>query len=79
VVHGRVLRAISRLTARERSRIRFSIDALTCGPDEAGAHQLKGRDEWSLRVGSRRILFEADEPSRTILVLRIGPRGDVYH
>ena len=39
---------------------------------------LRGRPGLRLRVGPWRIIFERDEESRIIDVLRIGPRGDVY-
>jgi mRNA-degrading endonuclease RelE of RelBE toxin-antitoxin system len=43
-----------------------------------GAKKLKGRNDWSLRVRERRIVFLADSIRRVIYVTRIGNRGDVY-
>jgi mRNA interferase RelE/StbE len=42
----------------------------------ARLRQLVGSSAKRLRVGDFRVLFEEDET--TILVTKIGPRGDVY-
>jgi len=36
-------------------------------------------DRYSARRGTYRILYRVDEPTRTVTVLAIGHRGDIYH
>ncbi|MCW5854016.1 MAG: type II toxin-antitoxin system RelE/ParE family toxin [Anaerolineae bacterium] len=41
--------------------------------------KLKGReDQWRLRVGDWRIIFEIDAPGRVIYIVRVLPRKDAY-
>ena len=35
-------------------------------------------DEWRLRVGDWRVRFRYEHPARTLVVLRILPRGQAY-
>ncbi len=40
--------------------------------------KLEGRTESRLRVGKHRVIYEWCDRGATLLVLKIGPRGDVY-
>jgi mRNA interferase RelE/StbE len=40
--------------------------------------ETSGRDAWRIRVGDYRVLYEIDDPARTVLVVHIGHRRDVY-
>ena len=39
---------------------------------------MKGGDFWRLRQGSYRAICRIDDGELVILVLKVGPRGDVY-
>ncbi len=78
VVLPRAATPMKRLPSTERTRITSAIDRLAFGPRAGGAKPLHGRDEWTLRVGERRVLFRIDESKRTIVVTAVGARGDVY-
>lgn len=69
---------LKRLPQPDRERIKAKIDGLENGPQAAGAKRLEGRVEWSLRVGKFRLILHVSEKERTITVLSIGSRGDVY-
>lgn len=69
---------LKRLRPSDQARFRQTIDGLETGPRAAGAKPLHGRPEWSLRVGDWRALLRVDESARAIVLLSIGPRGDVY-
>jgi mRNA interferase RelE/StbE len=45
---------------------------------QTNTRKLSGRDLWRLRVGRLRVIYESNEESGVMLVLKIGPRGDVY-
>jgi len=70
---------LARLPRSERDDVLRGLDRLQSGPRfHMGAKKLKGRNDWSLRVRERRIVFLADSIRRVIYVTRIGNRGDVY-
>ena len=61
-------------------RIARAIDALANNPRPAGATVLQGEGSiLRLRVGDYRILYEVDDVSRQVLILRIAHRRDIYH
>ena len=61
-------------------RIRRELDKLAENPDrpDLDVSPLRGRPGFRLRVGDVRIIFERDDESRLIDVLRIAPRGQIY-
>lgn len=46
--------------------------ALATDPRPADARQLGGSGFWRLPVGDRRILYEPDDETVTVLVLKVG-------
>lgn len=54
------------------------LAALLEQPRKAGVIQLRGETAFRSRVGDYRIVFEVDEADRTLTVLNIGHRGEVY-
>ena len=48
-------------------------------PRPSGCKKLKGKVQcWRVRVGAYRILYDILDRQRTIVILKIGPRKDVY-
>ena len=62
-VARRVIAALDRLLARDQS-----IDL----------RRLQGSDEWRLRVGDWRVRLRLDFDARTVIVVRVLPRGRAY-
>ena len=59
--------------------VRQALAQLQHDPRPAGCKKLKGRlGCWRVRVGSYRILYDCDDRRHAIVVLKIGPRKDVY-
>ena len=55
------------------------IEGLARSPRPAGCKKLKGGDnEWRIRVGSYRIVYEIDDTAKTVDVTRIAHRREVY-
>ncbi len=69
---------LERLSAEDRQRIYEALNLLAKDPGNAPIKRLHGRREFSLRVGGLRILLRVDRPARIFIVVRIGPRGDIY-
>jgi len=39
---------------------------------------MRGTDQYRLRVGDWRVIYELQDAVMTVLVVRVGHRGDVY-
>jgi mRNA interferase RelE/StbE len=57
-----------------RQRILDALDRLVGDPPI----KLTGREEWRLRVGDWRVRMRFDDAHRTVVVLRVLPRGRAY-
>ena len=64
---------------RLRGRIVKALQGLEEEPRPAGVKRLVGQGgTLRIRVGDWRILYEVREQEVVVLVVRIGPRGEVY-
>jgi len=71
-------RYLNSLSESDRDKLLDALRMLQENPLDRKYKKLKGRAEWSLRAGHRRILFRIDSNKKYFVVTRIGPRGDVY-
>ena len=55
-----------------------SILRLAKEPRPVGCRKLTGREGWRMRVGDYRVIYEIDDAQRTVTVLHVGHRRDVY-
>jgi mRNA interferase RelE/StbE len=66
------------LPPTDRRRIAAKIQHLSTEPRPVGAEKLSGEEKYRIRQGDYRVLYEIDDPAKTVTVVRIGHRGDVY-
>ena len=59
-------------------RVRDAIGGLAQDPRPPGCLKLTGRDGWRIRIGDYRVVYEIDDSGRTVTVLHVGHRRDVY-
>jgi mRNA interferase RelE/StbE len=79
VITSRAEKELKRLTPQDQQRVRVAIDTLVAGLDRGQVRKLRGKDnEWRIRVGDWRVRFGVDEAARTVVVLRVAPRGRAY-
>ncbi len=73
----KTLRKVPREMAQ---RIRRRLDDIVTNPyaNHRDVTKLQDRPGFRLRVGDWRVIYEIDGDQLIILVLRIGPRGEVY-
>ena len=70
---------LHRLPAQMVARIMPRLEGLALAPRPAGCKKLTGGDnEWRIRVGDYRIVYEIDDRARTVDVTRIAHRREVY-
>jgi len=70
-------RDLRRLDPPVRRRVVAALDRFILDPRAADIRKLSGA-EWRLRVGEWRVRFSFDDDGRTIVVLRVLPRGRAY-
>lgn len=59
-------------------RVSTSVGRLAEEPRPPGCQKLSGREGWRIRVGDYRVIYEIDDKARTVVVLHVGHRRDVY-
>ena len=70
---------LKRLSAEIRSRAVAAIQALAKNPRPAGSRKLAGtRNDWRIRVGDYRIVYEIADAIRIVRINRVRHRSDVY-
>jgi mRNA interferase RelE/StbE len=75
------LKYLQKLEKPNRIRILQHLEILSANPfnPELDIKRMKGtQEDFRLRVGSFRIIYTIENDRLIILVLKIGPRGDIY-
>lgn len=81
VVHTprRVERELDNLPTHVVPALREAIEHLRHDPRPPGCKKLKGRVTcWRIRVGAYRVLYDILDRDRAVVLLKVGPRKDVY-
>ena len=69
------------LSKPDRERIKSAVDKLRDGPyhrRDLDIKPLRASDNWRLRVGKYRVIFNIEDNKIHITIVEIGSRGDVY-
>lgn len=67
------------LAQQIQNRLQPQIDALAHDPRPSGIKKLEGiENQYRLRVGDYRIVYEIQDTSLLIILVRIGHRSDIY-
>ena len=74
----RAEREYARLQPPMLDRINRALDGLAVEPRPVGAAKLAGRDDYRIRIGDWRVVYEVDDARRRIVMVRIAHRRDVY-
>lgn len=71
-------RQLGRIDSGPRRRIDAAILALAGDPRPHGFRKLSGSEEYRIRVGDYRVLYEIEDAVLRVLVVKVGHRRDVY-
>jgi mRNA interferase RelE/StbE len=73
-------KALARLPLNWQKRIVAKIREVAANPYAPNNNltKLQGRDGYRLRVGDWRVIYELQYDRLVMLVLDVGPRGDIY-
>ena len=74
----RAQKELADVPAKDYERILDAVRTLAENPRPSGCLKLTGRDGWRLRIGNYRVIYEIDDGQRSVTVLEIGNRRDVY-
>ena len=72
-------RDLSQLSAEAFTRVPAAIRGLGEEPRPRGARKMTGaRKDWRLRVGDLRVVYEIEDDTRLVRVLRVRHRREAY-
>ena len=74
----RAQKELENLDKTEYERVREAVFQLAENPRPNNCKKLVGREGWRIRIGNYRAIYEIDDTKRTVTVLHIGHRRDVY-
>jgi len=74
----RAKKQLMQLENADQRRIQGAIELLRTDPIPPNAKRLKGRNDYSLRVGSYRVIYNFSTGKLKILVIAIGHRREIY-
>jgi len=77
LLHPKAAEFLKRADVPLRRRIRDRLRELVSSPKETG-QRLKYSPFWRLRIGDYRAIYEVDEEKKTVIILFIGHRREVY-
>ena len=70
---------LKRLPTTTFQRIIPQIRALAENPRPSGCRKLAGsKNDWRIRVGDHRVLYEIDEKVKAVRIMRVRHRREVY-
>lgn len=75
------LSAVKELEAipqKDLARVTGRIQTLADTPRPPGCEKLSGQERYRLRQGDYRILYEVDDSRRSVTVVKVGHRREIY-
>jgi mRNA interferase RelE/StbE len=78
VIKPSAAKELESVPLKDRRRIVRRLQALASEPRAPGVQKLSGAEKYRLRQGDYRILYAIDDTERTVVIVKIGQRGDVY-
>jgi mRNA interferase RelE/StbE len=60
------------------SRVKQAIVGLASDPRPLGSRKLRSREGWRLRIGDYRVLYRVEDAERTVTILYVAHRREVY-
>jgi mRNA interferase RelE/StbE len=75
---SRAERDLGRLDPPVVRRVIAALERVRERDPAVDVRRLRGSDEWRLRVGDWRVRLQLDFDARTVIVVRILPRGRAY-
>jgi mRNA interferase RelE/StbE len=74
----RAQKELAKAPAGDYERLVEAIRRLGGNPRPVGCLKLTGREGWRIRIGDFRVLYEIDDRERSVTIIHVGNRRDVY-
>lgn len=71
-------RELRKIPKQDLRRVVARIQGLTREPRPPGCERLSGQERYRVRQGDYRIVYAVDDEARTVEVVKIGLRREVY-
>ena len=78
ILSRNALKYIKKLPPEDRKRIKEALLKLSQNPWFTQYKKLRGYPFYRIRVGDYRVIYSVDDESKTVYVVKIGKRGEVY-
>lgn len=72
------LKELEAIPPRDRRRLVTRIEGLAADPRPHGCEKLSGLEQYRVRQGDYRVIYSVDDEARTVVIVKIGHRRDVY-
>ena len=69
---------LSRLNSPIYDSLKTKISALRDTPRPQGCKKLREREGWRIRIGDYRVIYKINDIEKTVTVIEIGHRSEVY-
>jgi len=71
-------RELEQLPRKDRARIASRIIALAANPRPTGSEKLSAQEEYRVRQGRYRVVYSISDVEKTVLVVKVAHRREVY-
>lgn len=68
---------IGDLQEADCQRVVAKIQLLACNPRPNGCEKLSGAEKYRIRQGDYRILYEIDDSTKSVIIVKVGNRKEV--
>lgn len=69
---------LGRIPKKDLRRVVARIEKLVVDPRPEGCEKLSGQERYRIRQGDYRIIYSVDDAVRTIEIVKIGHRSEIY-
>ena len=78
LIKASAAKELESIPKQDRRRIVATIASLSSDPRPPGCEKLSGNDQYCVRQGNYRILYEIHDLDLVVVVVKVGHRRDVY-
>jgi mRNA interferase RelE/StbE len=71
-------RELEAIPKKDGARLARKIATLAGNPRPAGSEKLSAQDEYRVRQGRYRVVYSISDPEKTVLVVKVAHRREMY-